>query len=193
MKKEDLQRWFSFLEGELYVVRNALRERGGKFFMRPFLVGGLGIFAAYWYVYLPPAGRLVEIEEELSAAEVSSQYAGDYKSLKARLDGLYERLPRTRNPETWLLTAVRRTLRQEGIVPLSTSAPAETVRENYRFISISVRCQASYPQIASWISRLERGQELLFIKSLTLDKDAKPIGSNTANVTITTVVPREGP
>ena len=55
-----------------------------------------------------------------------------------------------------------------------------------------MRCQGNYPQIASWISRLERNAALLFVRELGLSKDATPIGSNTVDVSITTVVPLAG-
>lgn len=192
MKTEDLKEWAIFLQGELLVMRDSFRERGAKFFQRPLGLGAIIVFCAYWYVYLPPVQRMALIQENLMAAQAASQYAEDYKSLKARLEGLFLKLPRVENPEGWLLAEVRRTLRAEGIVPLSTGSPKEQKVQQYRFISMEVRCQATYSQLASWIARLEGGKNLLFIKELTLRKDEEPIGSNTAEVTITTVVPGEG-
>jgi hypothetical protein len=192
MKPDDLKRWAQFLQGEILVMKDAFRERGAKFFQRPLGLGAIIVFAAYWYVYLPPLDRMVEIEEGLAAAQASAQYAEDYKSLTARLENLFTKLPRVQNPGNWLLQEVRKSLRQEGIVPLSTSPPREQKVEQYNFISLEVRCQATYPQLASWIARLEGGSNLLFIKELTVRKDSEPIGSNTAEVTITTVVPAGG-
>ena len=192
MKIEDLKEWGIFLKGEIIVMKDSFNERGPKFFQRPIGIGAIIIFVAYWYVYLPPVNKMIQLEQDLLAAQASSQYAEDYKSLKARLENLFAKLPRVKDPENWLLGEVRKTLRAEGIVPLATGSPRAQKVEQYLFISIEVRCQATYSQLASWIARLEGGENLLFIKQLNLRKDEDPIGSNTAEVTITTVVPAGG-
>ncbi|OIO08382.1 MAG: hypothetical protein AUJ52_08315 [Elusimicrobia bacterium CG1_02_63_36] len=189
MTLDELKAWGPFLQGELLVMKDSFRERGPKFFQRPLGLGLVIVFAAYWYVYLPPLAKMSRIEEDLAASKASAQYVDDYKSLSARLESLFAKLPRVKNPGGWLLEEVRKSLREEGIVPLSTSPPTEQKIEAYRFISMEVRCQATYPQLASWIARLEGGNNLFFIKELNIRKDAEPIGSNTAAVVITTVVP----
>ena len=192
LTKEDAERGLRVVGTELVVLREQMRERGWKFFSRPLAMAGVAVFTAYYYVYLPPIEGAKKVEVDLKAAVATSTYAEDYQNLRARLDGLYTKLPRTPDPQSWILDAVRKTLRQEGIVPLSISPPTDTTKAEYRFISISVRCQASYPQLASWISRLERNESLLFVQDLQVRKDQDPIGSNTADVTITTVVPKGG-
>lgn len=188
--KADLERWLGLAGAELTVLRDAFSERGYKYFSRPLGMSCVIVFVAYNYVYLPPIARAGKVATELAAAQATSQYAQDYMDLKARLDGLYTKLPRTEDPQGWLLSEVRKTLRQEGIVPLSISPPQDAVKGEYRAISIAVRCQANYAQIASWISRMERNESILFVSDLDLHKDTEPIGSNTVNVTITTVVPK---
>ncbi|MBI3297467.1 MAG: type 4a pilus biogenesis protein PilO [Elusimicrobia bacterium] len=190
--KADVQRWVSTAGTELTVLRDQFRERGYKFFIRPLGMAGAAMLVGYYYVYLPPLARASKVAVELGAAQATAQYAEDYKNLTARLDGLYTKLPRTDDPQGWILAEVRKTLRQEGIVPLSISTPTDAPRGEYRFISIQVRCQANYPQIASWISRLERNESILFVSELILRKESEPIGSNTLDVTITTVVPKGG-
>ncbi|PCI36641.1 MAG: hypothetical protein COB53_08910 [Elusimicrobia bacterium] len=189
MTKEELIQWGDFAREEVLIMRDSFRERGAKFFQRPLGLGALIVFTVYWFVYVPPVQKMMQLEEELNAARAASQFADDYKSLKARLENLFTKLPRVKDPENWLLQEVRRTLRAEGIVPLATTSPREQINGGYRFISMEVRCQATYSQIASWIARLEGGKNLLFIKELLLRKDDDPIGSNTATVIITTVVP----
>ena len=188
----DAQRWARNAAAEALVLREALRERGAKFFMRPLAMAGVTVFASYYYVYLPPLAKAKSVADELATAKATGQYAEEYQNLQSRLSGLYTRLPRTPDPQGWILNEVRKTLREESIVPLSISPPNDTVKGAYRFITIEVRCQGNYPQIASWISRLERNPALLFVRNLGLRKDANPIGSNTIDVAITTVVPVGG-
>jgi len=177
----------AWIQADLLSIRESLRVRGGKFFGRPIGLGAVIIFCAYFYVYRAAGNLKARVEKDYNAAQATTKYSEDYKNLKARLDGLLTRLPMTEDPGNWLLQAVRKSLREEGIVPLSTSAAKETVTESYRFISIDVDCQASYQQIGSWISRLERGAELLFIQTMRMTKDNDPIGVNTVKVTITTL------
>lgn len=189
---QDAQRWGKFLQGELQVTRDALKDRGAKFFMRPLGMAGVLVFVAYNYVYLPPIARQKSVAAELSAAQATSQFSEEYQNLKSRLSGLYTKLPRTQDPQGWILNEVRKTLRESGIVPLSISPPNEMAKPEYRFVTIEVRFQASYDQIANWISRLERNPSLLFVREMALAKDPDPIGSNTVNASITTVVPTGG-
>lgn len=188
----DAQRWLKSAMAEVTVLKDALRDRGAKFFSRPLGMAGFVVFAAYYYVYLPPLSTAKRVSDELATAKATSQYAEEFQNLQSRLSGLYTKLPRTQDPQGWILNEVRKTLREESIVPLSISPPNDTVKGEYRFITIEVRCQGNYPQIASWISRLERNPALLFVRDLTLRKDADPIGSNTVDVAITTVVPLGG-
>ncbi|TBR22316.1 hypothetical protein EPO15_08315 [bacterium] len=188
----DAQRLAKSALAEVTVLREALRDRGAKFFGRPLGMAAAIAFAAYYYIYLPPLTNAKKVSDELATAKATSQYAEEYQNLQSRLSGLYTKLPRTQDPQGWILNEVRKTLREESIVPLSISPPNDLVKGEYRFITIEVRCQGNYPQIASWISRLERNPALLFVRDLTLRKDADPIGSNTVDVAITTVVPMGG-
>ncbi|MFA5140285.1 MAG: hypothetical protein WC728_13720 [Elusimicrobiota bacterium] len=186
--KMDLRQMLSGIQGEALVLRDAFRMRGGKFFARPIGMAAIVIFCAYYYVYTRAGSGLDRVQKMLDAAQATAQYADEYKNLKARLDGLSARLPpETTAAEDWLLGAVRRTLRQEGIVPESTSPPKEATGDTFRFISISVKSKASFLQAASWISRIERGADLLFVQTLRLSKEHKPIGTTTVDVTVTSV------
>ena len=189
---DDAQRLLRTVGAELTVLRDALRERGAKYFMRPLAMSGVMVFTSYYYVYAPPLAKAKGVAEELATAKATSQYAEEYQNLQSRLSGLYTRLPRTQDPQGWILNEVRKTLREENIVPLSISPPSDMAKGEYRFITIEVQCQGNYSQVASWISRLERNPALLFVHTLNLRKDAQPIGSNSVDVKITTVVPVGG-
>ncbi|HBL17885.1 MAG: hypothetical protein A2X36_16100 [Elusimicrobia bacterium GWA2_69_24] len=189
VKKDDIQVWIAFLQGEFTTIKNAIRERGAKFFMRPIGMGVAVVFAVHHYIYLPSAIALKGVQMDVEAAKATFKFAEDYENLKIRLETLYAKLPRVTDPQNWLLEEVRGTLRDEGIVPLSTTSPLETPGDTYKRLTMRVKCQATYAQIASWISRLERSESLLLIEQVSIRKDGTPIGSNTADVTISTLVP----
>ena len=184
----DVRQLLSVLQGEALVLRDSFRMRGGKFFARPISMAAIIVFCAYYYVYSRADSGLARVRKSLDAAQATAKYADEYKTLKARLDGLGSRLPpESTAAEDWLLGAVRRTLRQEGIIPDSTSSPKETTGDTFRFVSISVKSKASFLETASWISRIERGADLLFVQTLRLSKAHKPIGSTAVDVTVTSV------
>lgn len=187
-----IQRFLESLQGDLMNVRTALNDRGGKYFQRPLVLGGLMIFTAYFYCYKAAGEMNVRIDTEFGAAQATVQHADEYENLKIRLDAIKRKLPRTKNPGVWLLGAIRSTLKEEGIVPLSTSPPEETSKKGYRFITISIKCQSSFRQIASWISRLERSKKLMYIRQMRLRKEPSVLGENTAEIQITTIVSAEG-
>ena len=136
----DAQRWVKSGLAEVTVLREALRDRGAKFFSRPLGMAAVAVFASYNYVYLPPLSKAKRVSDELAMAKATSQYAEEYQNLQSRLSGLYTKLPRTQDPQGWILSEVRKTLREESIVPLSISPPSDIVKGEYRFISIEVRC-----------------------------------------------------
>lgn len=187
ISKEDLQRAASRVGGELQGLRQSLREKGAKYFQRPLALGGVVLFAAYFYAYQSTAETKIRVENELAAAKAIAQHGERYKDLKSQLDEFQDRIPKNSQPERWLEQETRDTLRLEGIVPLNISTPKETVREELRFISITVSCQASFRQIASWIARIERGKNLMYIEIMTLKKDELRIGENLAELKITTI------
>ena len=190
--KANLDIRLSILQSDLTNLRDCLRERGVGYFQRPIALGLFLVFAAYYFVYKSPEKAQRLVNQELSAVQATLQYAGTYKDMKERLQILSSMLPKGPDTERWLLESIRESLRQEAIVPISFSPPKEAKVEGYRFISITVTCEASYRQLASWVARLERGEALMYVEKLKLDKKTKQIGINTAEVTITTAIQQEG-
>lgn len=189
---EDFRRWASYLEGEFKLVRDGLRDKGAKYFARPLGGCALVLFVSYQYVFMLPKNQLVVVERDLDAARATARYAGDYEDLRSRLNGLYARLPRTTDPETWLLSEVRESLRLEGIVPNSFSSPSSEIGAGYKIVSLTVSLSAGYRQLASWVARLERGRSLMHVRDFTLVKRGRPIGMNNVTVTVVTIVPLGG-
>lgn len=188
IRKEDITSWISWAGAEAMNLRDMLRIKGGKYFMRPMALGGLMIFCAWHYVYKRSDERMHFVQKELDAIQATHEYAEEWKSLKARLEGLRTRLPsQKRTSNDWLLTYVRQSLREEGLVSRSISRPTVLASKGYQFISIKVQCRASYEEIARWIARLERGKELVLVSHLSVKKKERPIGANQVDVTITSV------
>ncbi|MEE8425251.1 MAG: hypothetical protein V3S11_05460, partial [Elusimicrobiota bacterium] len=123
LDKKAIERIFAAIQGDLINVHRSLKDRGGKYFQRPLLLGGLMVFCAHFYVFQAAGKRSIRINNEYGAAQATITYADEYKSLKLRLDAIKRKLPRVKNPSNWLLKAIRSTLREEGIVPLATSPP----------------------------------------------------------------------
>jgi hypothetical protein len=193
VKPEEIGRMSSSFREDLANLGDSLQDKGWKYFQRPILLGLIMSLATYQLLYHAPVRRLVDIQGEIEASEATVKYAPQYKDLKERLAILYSMLPRTKDPEAWLLNAIRESLREEGIVPISFSPARSTRVEGYRFLSISVNCNASYKQLGSWIARLERGDALMYVDHFELQKRPKTPGVNVSQVTITTVVSEGGP
>lgn len=191
LNKNAIARVLARFQSDLLNVQSTLKDRGSKYFQRPLLLGGIMIFAAYFYVYSAAGKMSVRIDRAYGAAQATVEHAEEYENLKIRLDTIRRKLPRTKNPGNWLLQAVRATLKEEGIVPLSTSPPEEVSQRGYRFITIKVRFQSNYRQIASWVSRLERNKKLMYIQQMRLIKEPRLLGENEVEIQVTTVVSAE--
>lgn len=189
IKKEVIARYVSGAQAEFTVLRDAIRDKGIKRFGRPIGMGLVMMFCSHFYVYEPSKSALSRVSAELDATLATAQYADDYKDLRARIDGLYTRFPRTKDPEEWLLNEIREALRQEGLVADSISSPQTESGVGYKIVSRAVALSVEYRQIGAWIARLERNKSLLHVAEMTLVKKRQPIGSNRVTVTISTIVP----
>jgi hypothetical protein len=190
--KDKLEALKGRILAEFSSVQGAFQEKGAKYFQRPLVLGGMVIFASYFYVFQTGGDLSNRYSTELDAARAIDQHAEEYQNLRLAIDTVRNKLPRTRNPDEWLTQSVRRTLREEGIDALETSAPKESKKASYRILTVTVKMQSNYHQVASWISRLERSKKLLFIKALRLRKDPERIGKNAIEVDVTTVIPVGG-
>ena len=186
--KAEVLRALERVKSELSSLQAVLKLKGAKYFQRPLAIGGIMVFACYHYVYQGTGTILSDLAVKVEGARATSTYAEDYKKLNDRIKTINLKLPNVKNPQDWLLDSIRKTLREEGIVPLSTSTPKEEVKKGYRFITITVALRASFPETASWVSRLERNNKLLYIRSLSLKKEAEDIGKNHVTVQVMTVV-----
>ena len=191
--KDEILRSLQRIQGELIALKNVLKLKGAKYFKRPLAIGAVLMFTSYHFLYVGSRGSLESIAVALDGARATATYAEDFKSLKMQLANINRTLPRTKNPQEWLLNSIRKTLREEGIVPLSTSQAKLDFQKGFQFISITVNLQASFPQVASWLSRLERSKRMLYIKSVTVKKDNENIGENSVTVEVTTMVKGSGP
>lgn len=181
----------AWLQNELRIIRSGFSEKGPKYFQRPLVLGAMMVFCGHFFVYKKGVANKSAAQQALAASQATNEFAEEYRRLKAELEGLSTKLPRTSSPETWLLDAVRRTLREEQIVPLETSPPVQASSRGFRFISLTVAFRAKYAQAASWVSRLEHGGELLFVRKLEVRKDGQEIGQNLVSATVTTMVPSQ--
>ncbi|MFH2203922.1 MAG: type 4a pilus biogenesis protein PilO [Elusimicrobiota bacterium] len=190
--KDAVLRNLSRVKSELQSLQMVLKLKGAKYLQRPLAIGAVLVFASYFYFFQKSATMLNAMTLQVDAAAATATFADEYKGLKAQIEGINAKLPRSKNPQEWLLNSIRKTLREEGIVALSTSKSKEEDKKGYRFITITVELQASFPQLASWVSRLERNPKLLYIKALSMRKDTDNIGQNAVTVEVMTVIKGKG-
>lgn len=186
--KDAILRSLSRIQGELVALSIVLKLKGVKYFQRPLAIGLLMVFATYHFLYKASGESMAHISEQLDGAQATSTYADDFQALQKQLARIQRSLPRTKNPQEWLLNSIRKSLREEGIVPLSTSQAELEIKKGFQFITIRVDLQASFPQISSWISRLERNKKMLYIKSVAMQKDNINIGENSVTIEVMTIV-----
>jgi len=187
--RDDVARWASQAAGEVKLIQHAIRDKGPKYFARPLILGAVMVWASYHFVYAPPKEQMRDVADKLQAVQATVQYASDYEDLRDRLSILRSKLPRTNDPEGWLLSEIRESLRQEAILPNGFSTPRLQSGPGYRLVSITINMSAGYAQLANWIARIERSRSLMHIAELHLAKATKPIGMNQVDVTVTTIVP----
>lgn len=190
--KDAVLRNLSRVKSELQSLQMVLKLKGAKYLQRPLAIGAVLVFASYFYFFQKSATMLNAMTLQVDAAAATATFADEYKGLKAQIEDINAKLPRSKNPQEWLLNSIRKTLREEGIVALSTSKSKEEDKKGYRFITITVELQASFPQLASWVSRLERNPKLLYIKALSMRKDTDNIGQNAVTVEVMTVIKGKG-
>ena len=187
--RDDFMRWASQGAAEFKLIQHAVRDKGPKYFARPLVLAAVMIWASYHFVYAPPREQMGDVANKLQAVQATMQYASDYEDLRDRLNILRTKLPHTNDPEGWLLSEIRESLRQESILPNGFSTPKQQSGPGYRLVSITISLSARYSQLANWIARIERSKSLMHIAELHIAKTSKPIGMNQVDVTVTTIVP----
>lgn len=170
--------------GELVRV---IREKGVKHFQRPLVVAGLMVAGAYIIIYKPAVASQAAAERQLANIRAVTLHSNRYTELKDRLAVFSERLPDPRYKDTWLLDTIRDTMKQEEIASISLSPVAEKTQKGFVHMSLTVTCRADYNQLGSWIARLERSKQLLYISNLSMSKDPLEIGKNKVTITIGTL------
>lgn len=166
-----------------------VREKGVKHFQRPLVIAFLMVTGAYIIVYKPSLAARASAERDLANIQAVARHSGRYGELKDRLAVFSERLPDPRYKDTWLLDTIRDTMKQEEIASISLSPVTEKAQKGFIHMSLTVTCRADYNQLGSWIARLERSKQILFISNLGITKDPTEIGKNKVTITIGTLFP----
>ena len=192
MAKAQPPRALVFLFDEANFIFSSIRSRGIKHYARALVIGVLVVLGARKLIFQSGAEKLGGIKAELEAARAMAQYADTYRELDQNLSTFMRRLPPIQNPEIWLLDAVRQSMKDEGLVALSISPVQISDMKDFRFLKIHLTFTAKYPQIGSWVARMEGSRQLLHVASLAIRKEGEPIGENTVQATISSLAPKGG-
>ncbi len=190
--KQKLQEAIAAALSDAEIIVSALRERGLRRYARALALSGAILLASHQLAYVRGSSELARVRGSLESVRGASRYVDGYRELEARLKNFSESLPPAENPENWLLAAVRDSMKEEGILSTSLSPIARLEWNQFRIMTLTVTCRVGYPQLSSWISRMENSPKLLHVSKLNLRKDERESGINEVTISVASAVPKEG-
>ncbi len=184
--QEIFNQWVSSFQKELGETIFSVKVKGPKYFQRVWLASFLMFFFSYWGVYRFMVGRLARIESEIKVAHLTAKYADTYKSAVDQLLLAQKRLPPIKEKDVWLTDTGIASLKEEGLAPDSISSPQETEAIGLKREKIDVEFQAKFPQLVSWLNRIEHASYLTHVSALELSK--RGLDENEIHCELSTVV-----
>ena len=181
------------LQAELGLVSATFKEKGAKHFSRALAISALLILGSYW-VYKPTVGKRARLDSKLDSAKEFAKYAEDYKALRDQLNATDTELPSYKNREGWLTAAVNDSMRAENLVAQSIQPPTELNQQGFLQQSISVSLEVKFPELYSWLSRVESTKPFLHVSQLIVSKntDKDKMGYNGVACSVSTLIPSPG-
>ena len=189
MPKIDFAKLAAFVQSEANLVVGAVREKGGRYFQRPFAVAGAIIGVSY-LVYLQPISRQAHIEAALNAAKATEQYNDQYKDIHDTLYSLYRQLPLIKDRDQFLFNALIDSLKEENIVSDSLKPPSEDENATLIYQTVTMTSRLKFSEFISWLSRIESAKPTLRVVHFDLSKQVDQIGQNNVSCSIVTIIPK---
>jgi hypothetical protein len=190
MDKEKLQQLGYLAKAELELVLATIREKGGKRFMKAYLIAGFMVFAAYMGVYAPPQKKALMLARKIAAAKAMFDSGAQYSELRASLASAYAQLPPLKDKDQWLSNSMVDSLRSESLTPLSFRPIVEIETAGLITQSSSVELAAKFGEFYAWLVKVENAKPLMHVKMLEIGKKDEPIGMNAINCDVQTVIPK---
>ena len=187
---EQLERIIKRVKDEWSIAYSTVKEKGPERFGRTFALGLVAILICYFMVYVPPNKKLSGLQRRIDAAKVAADYADQYKGLHDQLNFLYMILPpSSAREQRWLTNAVLDSMKAENIISDSVVPPEEVIEQGFAVQRQNISTQLKYSELVSWLNRLEANKPLLHVDTLSLTKKTDPLGTNTVDCEIGTVIP----
>ncbi|MBI5210550.1 MAG: hypothetical protein HY927_11320 [Elusimicrobia bacterium] len=189
--KIDLTRLAGSLKEDLNSVNDAIKEKGGKHFARPIVLGIAIVFGCFHFLYSPIVVKQSSLADRLAAARAVAQFAEQYKLLRDTLAAAYVQLPRPEDREQWLANSLFESLKAENIV--ADSLPPVTEFEGKGLIvqNANMRSKMSFMDGIRWLHRVESSKPVIHITTVDLSKKGGKIGLLEVSAQISTVIPKK--
>ena len=163
-----------------------LKNKGLKYFQRVWLAAFLIIFIPYKFFYQSMDNEIASLEMRIKTARAANKYAKTYNDAMENLLIVERRLPPASKGTGWLSDISISSLKEENITPDSVSSVHQVRSGKLVKESISVDFQAKFPEIFSWIYKIEHDRYLIHIDSLQIKK--KGLDENKVHCTLSTLI-----
>ena len=191
IKKIDWKPLMKTAQAEFDLVVGIVREKGGKRFSKAFGLAGICVVISYFGIYKYPRNKAALLTYELDKARAMSDVGAQYKEIRDQLGASYAILPQMTDRDQWLSNAMMDVLRAKGLTPDSVRPVGEAQANELIFQTSTIELTIRFEELYALLTRLESNRPLMHIQNLDVQKKAEPLGSNTATISVTTVIPKK--
>jgi type II secretory pathway component PulM len=179
------------VKAEFDLLSSTIKDKGAKRFGKAAGIGAAFIFAAYYFVYMPPQAKISRLSKEIDAARAMSEAGSKYQDLRNTLAGSYGGLPLLKDQQQWLNNAVIDSLRADGLTPETYRPVVETESSGLIFQTSTVQLTVKFNDVYAWLLRLESAKPLMHVAVLEVTKKTDILGMNTVSASIMTAIPKK--
>lgn len=186
--------WQPFVKNarlELDLVVGTIREKGPKRFGKAFGLAGICAAIAYFGIYSRLRTSAAQLSRELDKVKAMSEVGAQYKEIRDQLGTAYAILPEISDRDQWLSNALMDVLRARSLTPDSVKPVGELENNGLILQTSTVELTLGFEELYGLIAGIEASKPLMHIQSFDLQKKPDQLGKNTANITVTTVIPKK--
>lgn len=182
-------RYLGLAKDEARLVVFVIKDNGLRHFGRPLALGGGAVLFAYALVYLPANSRVARLAKKVQAAKAAVKYADDYKDMSEKLARFYATAPAAQERNSWLVNRLVDSMKAEGVTSDSIPMPKDREQSGFIIQQVDVAVPVRFPQLVSWLDRLELSKPLLQVDSIELQKTEDNPGANMVVCGVSAVLP----